>query len=223
MRALTMALVLALGSGSASSAPMLFTQQFEWPAPQADALLNVRLTEVIRSAEETAREAETTARNGNAAAAHAERRAALRHLVGKSEHPIIIAAGTVISGSPEDGENGPILGTVNYPNDATMTGAFGPDIGVFKRPGALIANFSGWVYGATSANPAPLRGVFTFRNGESFTGEAKASFPEGIYSSADGERLFIGIINLDNASFRPVRGVMTDRHGRLLAVVNGRS
>lgn len=117
-----------------------------------------------------------------------------------------------------DGERGPMLGHVSYPSGAGMIGLFGPDIGLYTAsPESLLSDFSGWVYGATSSNPQPMDGIFSFRNGYSFTGQENGGI--GIYATADGERRFVGKIDFEHGSFRPLVGILEDRRGRLLATV----
>ncbi len=113
-----------------------------------------------------------------------------------------------------------MLGKVSYANGASMTGLFGPDIGIYHPSlTSSIAEFAGWCYGATTSNPQPTDGEYHLRSGDTFVGYRQANEFYGIYENADHTRRFIGAVMLNTASPRPVRGVMDDGHGHLLATV----
>ena len=147
-------------------------------------------------------------------------RTSLRGAIGLGGRPITIAAGTVMKAVPYNNERGPMLGTITYPSGASMTGLFGPDIGVYRASfTSSISEFFGWCFGATTSNPEPFDGQYRFRSGDTFVGTRVADTFKGVYESADRSRKFIGSMLLETASPRPVNGVMQDGRGHLLAVV----
>jgi hypothetical protein len=204
----------------------LFPDLFEWPADQEGVIPDARLFEDVEDAHSAAREALGRAGDGKAAARQAKMREGVGDFIGLGAKPMTIAGGTVMTAVPYDGEYGPMLGEVDYPSGARMVGLFGPDVGRFEASEvSALDEFIGWVWGATTANPAPADGVFRFRNGESFTGKTynAGETGKGYYASADGERRFVGEIDFSGGYWRPVRGIVEDRKKRLKAVVGAGS
>lgn len=194
-------------------------KQFEWPAVNANVIPDVRLRDVVHDAIEEAREAEGRARQASLFAGQASRRDGARSAVGLKTQPVTIAEGTVMTATSYHGRTGPALGVIAYANGATMRGAFGgPDAGTYTAaPESMLASFTGWVFGATTADPNPLEGLFTFRNGDTFTGDANSGL--GVYVEAGGGRRFVGKADMRNGAFRPLEGNVVDRQGKLLATV----
>ena len=101
-----------------------------------------------------------------------------------------------------------------------MTGVFGPNIGIYHPSfTSTIAEFTGYCFAATTSNPQPMDGEYRFRSGDRFVGTRQADTFQGIYESADHSRKFTGTMLLEGASPRPIRGVMQDGHGHLLATI----
>jgi hypothetical protein len=213
--AAVVALTLCL---SASAQTSLFAQ-FEWPATVANVIPDVRLNSVVTEAREQAREAEGRAREGRLYAGQASRREGARGFVGLKTQPVTIADGTVMVATPYAGQSGPALGVITYASGATMQGAFGgPNTGIFTAaPESMLAKFEGWAAFADSAHPQLTVGVFTFRNGDVFTGDWASGL--GIYVEAGSARRFTGRIDTENGAFRPLAGVVQDNRNNLLAVV----
>lgn len=222
MRNVLIAAALALGVvGVAIAAPPLFAEQFEWPQSQVGVIPDLRVADVVSDARNEAREAASQADAGKRNAATAKRIAGLRGMIGIKPNPVTVAAGTTMTAYPIDGEGGTPYGVMTYASGASMIGEFGGDTGILTAsPESLIAEFRGWVYGAAQQKPTPMKGVFDFKNGESFTGSLNAeNNARGIYSSVDGTQRFVGLMDLSGVPGRPLKGVMEDRRGRLLAIV----
>ena len=114
---------------------------------------------------------------------------------------------------------------MTYDSGARMTGEFGSNLGVYEAgPESPLLQFSGFVWGASSPNPHCSEGLFEWRNGDTFAGSivGDGSSSEGIYTDATGERRFVGVVDLSESDFRPVRGYVLDKGGRLLATVRAR-
>lgn len=196
---------------------------FEWPATQAGAVPDLRLSDVLRDARSEAREAQGRSREAQQAAGQARRRAALRGFVGLGMQPVTVDSGTVMRAVPYHWNDGPMLGEISYATGATMTGVFGPNLGVFiSAPESPVAEFRGWVQSAASAHPYAMVGVFHYRNGERFSGcYCAGNNARGVYQAADGQRRFVGMVDFTGENPRPLQGIVEDRQGRLLAVVLG--
>ena len=213
---------VALAAFLVSSAPCAAqtTDAFEWPQADANALPDARLTGTIADAKQAAREGADRAWQAHKMVLQANVRSSLRGAIGLGGRPTTIAAGTVMRAVPYNNESGPMLGSVTYPNGASMTGLFGPDIGIYRASfTSNLSEFVGWCYGATSSNPIPTTGEYRFRSGDRFVGTREFETYQGIYESADHSRKFIGTMSLNSAAPRPVQGIMEDGHGHLLATV----
>lgn len=194
--------------------------RFEWPDANPNVLPDARLGEVVESAKEAARQGADRAWEARKVALQARVKRSLRGAVGLGGKPTIIAAGTVMTAVPFNGEGGVRVGTVTYPSGASMTGAFGPDLGIYDASfTSSIAEFAGWCFGARTSSPDPMDGEYRFRSGDTFVGTRSADTYEGVYESADHTRKFVGTMLLNTASPRPVRGIMKDGHGHLLMTV----
>ena len=213
-----LAATIAVASSSASTEPPpLIATSFEWPVPNPNVIPDLRVTQAVGLARDSARQATTIASEGRRFAAMSRRRNALRGVVGLGPHPVTVAAGTTMIATPANGESGPLLGKITYPSGARFEGllSHGGARGVIDpSPESPLAAFSGDVGSASTPNPRPLSGIYSFRNDDTFTGGGY-----GIYESADGERRFIGWIDFSQTNIRPAEGIMEDRRGRLLAVV----
>lgn len=126
-----------------------------------------------------------------------------------------------MSAVPYGDDGGAMFGELSWANGAKLTGVVNNGMGEYEpAPESSLRRFSGWVWGVTNPVPVPMRGEFEFRNGERFTGSYNAgSNASGVYVSADGERRFVGEIDFEAGSYRPMRGQLEDRRGRVLAVV----
>jgi hypothetical protein len=211
------AVVVALTFSSPAHAQLF--AQFEWPAAQAGVIPDLRLNSVLSDAREQARDAEGRAHEGRLYAGQASRRDGARSFAGLKTQPVTIADGTVMVATPYAGQSGPALGVITYASGATMQGAFGgPNTGVFiPAPESMLAKFEGWAQFADSAHPQLAVGVFTFDNGDVFTGDWTSGV--GIYVEAGGARRFVGQMDPNNGAFRPVAGIVEDSRKQLLAVV----
>lgn len=197
------------------------TADFEWPQADANALPDARLSGTIADAKQAAREGADRAWQAHKVVLQADVRTSLRGAIGLGGRPTTIAAGTVMKAVPYNNESGPMLGRVTYPNGASMTALFGPDIGIYRASfTSSLSEFVGWCYGATTANPIPTTGEYRFRSGDRFVGTRDSETYQGIYESADHSRRFVGTMLLDTTSPRPIRGVLENGNGHLLAVVN---
>ena len=192
-----------------------------WPEDQPGVIPDARLYERVRAARQEAHEASGRASDAQAVAGQARRRLAARRMIGRSARPQMIDDETIMTAVPYASEQGPMLGVVTYPDGANMTGEFGSDLGIYDpAPESAMTAFNGWVFGAASAYPQPMTGVFEFKNGERFIGSYLAgSNARGVYRSSDGQRRFVGEIDFTGGRWRPVAGIVEDRRGRLLAVV----
>tara|TARA_R110001606_G_scaffold178095_1_gene324669 strand:- start:1834 stop:2496 length:663 start_codon:yes stop_codon:yes gene_type:complete len=191
--------------------------QFEWPATDESVIPDLRLNDVVQQAREEAREAEGRAKDGRLYAGQASRRGGLRSAVGLKAQSATIDDGTVITAIPYYGDTGPALGVIRYSGGASMTGIFGPDTGVYvAAPESTLEKFEGWVFGAATAEPRPLVGIFRLRNGDTFTGDQNSGL--GVYVEAGNGRKFVGRTDFSFGAFRPSEGVVLDPRGRLLAV-----
>ena len=196
---------------------------FDWPATQAGVIPDLRLSDVLRDARNEAREAQGRSREAQQAAGQARRRAGLRGFVGLGAQPVTVDSGTVMRAVSYHGSDGPMLGEISYASGATMTGVFGPNLGVFvSAPESPVAEFRGWVQSAASAHPYAMVGVFHYRNGERFSGcYCAGNNARGVYEAADGQRRFVGTIDFTGDRPRPLQGIVEDRQGRLRAVLLG--
>lgn len=207
--------------GASVAAPPLFNEQFEWPGTNPTVIPDLRIANVVAEGRKDARDGATEGLVADRNAGMARRVTAVRKTIGRGPKPMMIAGGTVMNAVPLDGETGPMIGTITYPTGDEMIGNFGDNRGVFTAsPESWVADFHGWVQFAASGKPSPQEGVFNFKNGESFTGSYLAgSNASGVYSSTDGEKRFVGVIDMSQVPVRPVHGVLEDRRGKLLAVV----
>ena len=192
--------------------------QFDWPETDESVIPDLRLNDVVQQAREEAREAEGRAKDARLYAGQASRRGGLRSAVGLKTRAATVDDGTVITAIPYYGETGPALGVIRYTDGASMTGIFGPDTGVYTAaPESALEKFEGWVFGATTAEPRPLIGIFRLRNGDTFTGDQNSGL--GVYVEAGNGRKFVGRTDFGFGAFRPGEGVVLDSRGRLLAAV----
>lgn len=190
---------------------------FEWPEPDSNAIPDLRIGDDIRSAREAAREATTRASDGRSAAAAAKRRASVQGVFGVEPQRATVDDETEVAVA-----RGSSLGTVSYPSGATLLGALDAGVGVYTAaPESPLSQFSGWVFGASTQAPRPLDGIFEWKNGDIFTGSitGDGSSSRGIYVKADRQVRFVGIVDLSEIEFRPVRGHLETTSGKLLAVV----
>ncbi len=195
-------------------------ENFEWPEANVNVLPDARLSTVVEDAKQAERQGADRAWEARKASMQAKVRTSLRGAIGLGGKPTIIAAGTVMKAVPYNGESGPMLGSISYANGASMTGVFGPDVGIYHASfTSSIAEFAGWCYGATTSNPQPTDGEYHLRSGDTFVGSRHADEYEGVYESADHSRKFVGTMLLNTALPRPVQGIMQDGRGRLLSVV----
>jgi hypothetical protein len=221
MRSMILAALLCVGAPAIAQDAPLIPASFEWPDAQPGAIPDLRINSDVHDARETARSATSRASEGRRAAAQEKRRAGLQGAFGIKPKRATTDDETEIAAT-RGTSNGATLGTVTYSTGATMTGAFGPDIGVYvAAPESPLRRFSGWVSGATGSAPAPCDGIFEWKNGDSFTGSitGSGSLSQGVYVEAGGNRRFVGVADLSESQFRPVRGYVEDGSGRLLAVV----
>lgn len=223
MKALSLLVALAIASGTTiTGSPTDITEHFEWPEAQPGAIPDLRLSPTISDARSEAREALSRARDAQRAVGQAHRREAIKGAVGLGAKSVTVDSGTIMTADEfPPGNHNYLLGTIAYPNGAAMEGAFGPDIGIFTPPDeSSLERFRGWVYGARTATPVPMVGIFDFKSGESFSGSYNTgSNASGIYSSSDGSRQFVGEIDFHGAIWTPVRGVLESKSGSVLAVV----
>ena len=194
---------------------------FEWPQAQPGVIADLRVADDVRDARETARQATTRASEGRRAAGQAKRRAGLQGAFGIRPQRATVDDDTEVALTRGTSE-GAKLGSITYPTGATMTGAFGPDVGVYTGgPESPLRQFSGWVWGASTGTPRPIDGIFEWKNGDTFTGSitGDGSASQGVYVEAGGQRRFVGVIDLSQSEFRPVRGYLENGSSKLLAVV----
>lgn len=198
---------------------------FEWPTVQANAIPDQRLSRSVSEARAEARDAAGRARSGERAAAQAKRLQAVRSAVGTGAHPVTIGDETVMTANEIDMGSGvkSAFGTVTYPTGASMVGEFGPDVGIYSPDrSAVLKSFRGWVWGAQTPSPVPMIGIFEFRNGDSFSGGHSGRSARGIYSSADGQKRFVGEVDFNGGTYLPVNGILEDGQGKLLANVRAK-
>lgn len=218
-----MAVAIATATGEAHS-QALYPDRLEWPQPDPYAIPDARLRDVLASAKEDARKAASEAHAGGRAAGQARRITGLRNAIGRGPQPQIIGDGVVMSAVPYGDDGGTMFGELAWANGGKFVGVVSSAIGEYVPPTeSALARFSGWVFGPAQSAPTPMTGEFEFKNGERFTGSFNAgSNASGIYVSADGERRFVGTIDFLAGSYRPMKGQLEDRRGRLLAVVDVR-
>jgi hypothetical protein len=223
MKAIGILVVLAVASGSAIAASQSdVIEHFEWPTVQANAIPDLRLSSTISDARSEAREAESRARDAQRATGQAHRREKLKGSVGLGAKPVTIDSGTTMTADEfPPGNHNYLLGTIKYPGGTVMEGAFGPDVGTFTPTEEFpLERFRGWVYGARTSTPIPMVGIFNFRGGDSFSGSYNTGGnASGIYSSTDSSMRFVGEIDFRGATWIPLRGVLENKDGRVLAVV----
>ena len=160
MGSIFFAAMLCVGSTSVAQDAPLIQATFEWPEAQPGVIADLRVSNNVRDARETAREATLRASEGRRAAGQAKRRAGLRGAVGISPQRATVADDTEVALTRGTSE-GSKLGSIAYSSGATMTGAFGPDVGVYKGgPDSPLRQFSGWVWGARTGAPRPIDGLF---------------------------------------------------------------
>lgn len=218
MRALIFAAALALTASGAGALAAADSPQFEWPTAEPGAIPDLRIAAAIKTARENARSATTRAEEGRRAAAQTHRHEALLGLVGAKPRSATIDDETVVTTAGINGRVGR-FGTITYDSGATLTGLIADGTGVYRAsPESRLAQFSGWVFGATRSSPQPMDGQFNFRNGDTFVGSSGTGY--GVYTSANGETRFVGKVDFDNYPLRPVVGTLEDRQGHLLANVN---
>lgn len=218
MRALIFVAALALGVSGASALAATEASQFVWPIVKPGAIPDLRIAAFIKTARENARSAATRAEEGRRAAAQTHRHEALLGLVGAKPHSATIDDETTVTTAGINGRLGR-FGTINYDSGATMTGLIADGTGLYRAsPESPLAQFSGWVFGATRSTPQPMDGQFNFRNGDTFMGSSGTGY--GVYTSANEEIRFVGKIDFENYPLHPVIGAFEDRQGRLLANVN---
>ena len=154
-------------------------------------------------------------------AAQTKRLVGIRSTIGRGPKPVTVADGTVVFAVPYGNTAGTLYGTITYANGASLIGVVGDGTGVYTADEfSGLSEFRGWVWGAASSSPVPMTGIFDFKNGESFTGSyLTGTNAIGIYSSNDGNRLFVGEIDFQGGAIRPIKGIMQDRRGHLLALV----
>ena len=201
----------AINFSTAASTPPNITETFEWPEAQPNAIPDLRLSSITSEARSQAREALTRARDAQRATGQAHRRQALKGSMGLGAKPIIVDDETIMTADEvKSGVNSYLIGTISYPNGASMEGIFGPDIGTYKpSPDSPLESFQGWIYGSTTSNPIPMIGVFQFKNGESFVGSYNAGNNAiGIYYSPDKSIKFVGEMDLQSATRTPLRGTL---------------
>lgn len=222
MRAFIPLIAVLLVSAQVLANDAEIVEHFEWPQEQAMVIPDLRLSSTITDARNEAKEARSRARDGWREAGRAKRREAVRRAVGLGAKPILVDNETVMTASPvRPRDMSYTLGSMAYPNGAHMLGGFGPDIGIFTGdPTSSLKEFRGWVYGAKTATPTPMTGVFEFKNGESFSGSYNTgSNAIGIYLSVDGSKQFVGVIDFHGASWIPLQGVLETKSGKVLAVI----
>lgn len=197
-------------------------EHFAWPEEQASAIQDLRLSPTISDARNEAKEARSRARDGWREAGLAKRREAVRGAIGLGAKPAIVDNDTIMTASTmRPGDMSYTLGSMTYPSGAHMQGGFGPDIGIYTGDElSPLREFRGWVYGARTSRPIPMTGIFEFKNGESFVGSYLAgSNASGIYTSADESRRFVGVVDFDSVPWTPLRGVLENKAGKILAII----
>lgn len=207
MRALILVCALA------ASFPVPAFAQFAWPDADTGSLTDAGLTSDIQIARGDAQAAEREARIGDASAGQARRTIALRSALGRGPEPERVSDGLTRLFVRDEGV---MLGTLTWESGVRFTGDLSEMFGVYEpEPDSQLLRFSGWLQRAR-----PMTGVFEFRNGDEFRGQYNlGSNASGTYTEAGGERHFIGLIDLSAGVYRPLRGFVEDRRGRVLAVV----
>lgn len=221
MRLIFYVTLLCLSSTAVAQDAPLIPTLFEWPERQSDVIGDLRIRDDVSDARESARQATTRASEGRRAVGQAKRRAGLQGSFGIKPERATLGGDTEVA-LTRGRSNGATLGTITYSTGAIMTGAFGPNVGVyFAEPESPLRQFSGWVWGAGSPTPRPMDGIFEWKNGDIFTGSitGDASASKGVYVKADGQFRFVGVIDLSQSQFRPIRGYLEGASGKLLAVV----
>lgn len=222
MRSMTFVIAACIGSAAIAQEAPLIPVEFEWPAAQTDAMPDLRIRDDVRAAEDAAREARSQATIARRVAAQEKRRAGVQGLVGLRPSRATTDGETVVDAT-RGTSTGAKLGTVTYAWGAKMTGSLGDGLGVYLAAiDSPLSRFSGFVWGATENRPFPTNGIFEWKNGDTFTGSftGSGSGASGIYIDASGNRKFVGVIDMSQSEFRPIRGYLLDQSGKLLAVVN---
>lgn len=222
MRPMIFVIAACIGSAAIGQEAPLIPVTFEWPAIQADAIPDLRVSQDVRSAEDAAREARSQATIARRIAGQEKRRAGVQGLFGVKPSRATTDGETIVDAT-RGTSAGAKLGTVTYAWGSKMTGSLSEGLGVYEASAdSPLSRFSGFVLGATGSRPFPTDGIFEWKNGDTFTGSLTGSgiAASGVYVSANGDRKFVGVIDLNQSEFRPLRGHLFDRSGKLLAVVN---
>ena len=222
MRPMIFAIAAWIGSAAIAQEAPLIPVTFEWPAAQSGAIPDLRVSEEVRSAESAAREARSQATIARRIAAQEKRRAGLQGLFGVKPSRATTDGETIVDAT-RGRSAGSRLGTITYAWGSRMTGSLSDGLGVYEASAdSPLSRFSGFVLGATGSRPFPTNGIFEWKNGDTFTGSLTGSggSASGIYVSANGDRKFVGVIDMSQSEFRPLRGNLLDQSGKLLAVVN---